>query len=546
MKFSIKQLPALALVATIALSGVCNQANAQTLADAFNLDGISLNQAEKTAPALTAPRAKVAAKAALAAPAAKAPTVAEQFSVNSLLPSISVASQGPKSMTVGKESMYNVTVTNSGATTARGIEVTVSMPTKVQVRDSEPSVGTVREKSPKDGPYQMVWTIPAIAAKSQAKMNVNVTPKSGKAFDMQVRWSVSPSASTAHIDVREPKIAVSLMGPSDLVYGETAKVIATITNPGTGVAENVTFRSVTSANEAKMNPIGDIAPGQKRTVELNIPAKMAGKQSLRTTVLADLGLKAEQVHSYLVRRAKLQVKAIGPKLNYASTPANYAITVRNDGDADAKNVGVDIYLPKGITYVGQVPGVKATKTGLKWMVDVVRAKSERTFEMPCVLSEPGEQRILVDAVDVKQASKASGEVATVVRAVADLKLSVHDAPGPRPVGSETIYEIRVTNRGTKEARKINVAAICSKKLRLTDVSGNASINRETIKFQPIEVLPPGKTAIYQVKAKGVSAGSLPIHVTVDCSSPETQLVAQESTHFFDRGTSTASREANRR
>ena len=294
--------------------------------------------------------------------------------------------------------------------------------------------------------------------------------------------------------------------------------------------------------ELEAQPLS-IAPGARRTVELNIPAKMAGKQSLRATVMADLGLKAEQVHAYLVRRSKLQVNVTGPKLNYASTPANYIVTVENAGDANAKNVAVDIYLPKGINYVGQVPGVKATKTGLKWIADVVPAKGKRTFEMPCVLSQPGEQRILVDAVDAQQASKASGEVATMVRAVADLKLTVHDAPGPRPVGTETIYEIRVTNRGTKEARRINVAAICSKKLRLTDVSGNASINKETIKFQPIEVLPPGKTAIFQVKARGTAAGSLPIHVTVDCTSPDTQLVAQESTHFFDRGSaaSTAKR-----
>ena len=56
---------------------------------------------------------------------------------------------------------------------------------------------------------------------------------------MAVRWSFAPPDATTHVQVQEPKLQMALAGPQDVLYGETKVYTITLSNPGTGDAENV-------------------------------------------------------------------------------------------------------------------------------------------------------------------------------------------------------------------------------------------------------------------------------------------------------------------
>ena len=57
---------------------------------------------------------------------------------------------------------------------------------------------------------------------------------------------------------------------------------------------------------------------------------------------------------------------------------------------------------------------------------------------------------------------------TTVEAIADLKLMVNDPQGPLPVGKEVVYEIVITNRGTREANNIDVGDTVLRRHRTVD------------------------------------------------------------------------------
>ena len=51
---------------------------------------------------------------------------------------------------------------------------------------------------------------------------------------------------------------------------------------------------------------------------------------------------------------------------------------------------------------------------------------------------------------------AATTAVTRVEAMADLRLDVKEPDGPVPVGEEAAYELRVRNRGTKDAQEVEV------------------------------------------------------------------------------------------
>ena len=83
--------------------------------------------------------------------------------------------------------------------------------------------------------------------------------------------------------------------------------------------------------------------------------------------------------------------------------------------------------------------------------------------MKCELAAAGTSQVQLSAAaddDVTAAAQASVRV----EAVANITMDMKDPTGPVPVGDDAVYEIRVRNRGTKEARDVEVFAFFSAEL----------------------------------------------------------------------------------
>jgi uncharacterized repeat protein (TIGR01451 family) len=326
---------------------------------------------------------------------------------------------------------------------------------------------------------------------------LKLVPRDASGFELAATWSVMPGQGHAQIRVLEPKLEMQLSGPPEVQFGDTDFYTITISNPGTGTAENVSV-NLLPINPGEESPgqtsIGSIEPGSRQEIEIELTARQAGSISIRAEAFADGGLRSEAAQDVLVRRAKLDLAVTAPEVKYAGTVATYSIELTNGGDAPAEKVQLAAKLPAGSKYVmGDNGGTHEPDSGtVSWFVGALRPGESRVLEAQCVLAMPGENHLKLTAEAAGDLS-ATDLVTTKVEALADLKLYLNDPKGPLPVGEDVDYEVRIVNRGTKAAEDIKLVVYFSAGLEPLQVDGgNSKIEPGQVVFDSIPTIQAGQ------------------------------------------------------
>ena len=125
-------------------------------------------------------------------------------------------------------------------------------------------------------------------------------------------------------------------------------------------------------------------------------------------------------------------------------------------------------------------------------------------------------------------------MATRIQGAASLVVKLADLDDPVEVGSETAYEITITNEGTASAREVGLTCELPKGLTFLKAEG-ASEHRqqnEVIGFRPIDDLPAGKSLTYRVFVKGTLAGDQRFRCRLASESLKQPLFTEELTKFY--------------
>ena len=101
------------------------------------------------------------------------------------------------------------------------------------------------------------------------------------------------------------------------------------------------------------------------------------------------------------------------------------------------------------------------------------------------------------------------------------------------VGSETTYEIRVSNTGTKAATNVRVAALMPPGMAALNGEGptRASGDATQIVFAPLERLNPREEVIYKVQVQSKQAGDQIVRVQLSADDLPT-VTREESTRVY--------------
>jgi hypothetical protein len=145
---------------------------------------------------------------------------------------------------------------------------------------------------------------------------------------------------------------------------------------------------------------------------------------------------------------------------------------------------------------------------------------------------PGENRI--DAVVKSEGGlEKSASFTTRVEALADLKLTVSDPSGPTALGTNAVYEVHITNRGSKAAERIKIVAQFSEGVEPQEANGGAAdIVPGQVLFHPISRIEPGAELVLKIIAKADKAGNHRFRAELTAGDPDTRLIAEESTYYF--------------
>src|SRR4029079_6747923 len=134
----------------------------------------------------------------------------------------------------------------SGEVAAQDVVVTIRVPEWADVVGSKESSGAAQmppkssnQSANAGAPMQAIqWSLARLEAKSKEQLSLQIVPRQSRPFDLAVQWAFTPITQSAVVQVQEPKLAMNLTGPADVLFGETKVYKMTLSNPGTGDADN--------------------------------------------------------------------------------------------------------------------------------------------------------------------------------------------------------------------------------------------------------------------------------------------------------------------
>jgi len=456
-------------------------------------------------------------------------------------PALGSRIEGPARMTVGRESRYRVVVENLGSVEASGVAATVEIPAWAEVVGSTASSGVVLPPTSAAGKTQiqeLTWRVEQMQPGAIQRLDLQIIPREGRDLPLSVRLAHAPAEGEAVVQVQQPLLHIEITGPADVLYGEAQRYSLSLSNPGTGVAEDVRIELLPPGGDASSlvtHPAGALAPGERKTLELELTAREAGQLRVQASAIAAGGVRAETVKDVLCRKPGLEVDWRGPEEKYAGAIATYYLRVRNPGDAVTPAYQVAVQLPPGADFVGASDGHAVAQGAgeVTWKASGLRPGEEQFMQFQCRFTRAGDNQLRLSAEAGAEGLADEKTITAKVIAMADLELEVADPKGPVAVGEPAAFEIRVRNRGTNAAKGIDVVAYFSDSVEpISADGGEYTVNDGRIAFRTLEELPAGREVVFKISAKAAEAGTRVFRAEVVCPTLDIKLSAEETTKFF--------------
>ena len=205
--------------------------------------------------------------------------------------------------------------------------------------------------------------------------------------------------------------------------------------------------------------VGRLEPNERRELELVLTAVEPGAVRNVLTVRGDANIQIQDEVEVQIIAPELEVAVDGPGRRYLERKASYMVSVNNPGTAPAKDVEVAVFLPQGMQFVkaDKYGEYEQTSHSVHWSLEELPPRRLGNVQFVAMPVEPGEHIVRVEG-KAEQELTASAEHTVSVEGIAAIMFEVFDVKDPIAQGTENVYEIRVTNTGSKAATKVHVTA----------------------------------------------------------------------------------------
>ncbi len=461
-----------------------------------------------------------------------APTPGERSFEGPQQPSIALEKVSPTEIQVGKLATFALYVRNSGQVPAQNVVVTDHVPTGTQLVDAKP-----QPQQGADG--SLVWNLGTMQPGEETQITLQVMPHAEGELGSTAHVSFGAAATSRSISTR-PQLAIEHTAPPKVLIGEALTVGITVSNPGTGPATGVSIEEdvppgLTHVAGSQLEyEVGVLRPGEAKHLELSLRAERAGVVQNRIQVRGEANLAAQHVIQIEVVAPQLQLAVEGPKRRFLERQATYVLQVANPGTAAARDIELAAFLPRGMRFVstdsqGQYD---SSQHSVFWSLAELQPGQAGAVKLALTPIEPGEQKIQLEG-RAALGLTAKGEQMVHVEQAAELVHTVKDLDEVIEVGSETTYEIRVSNTGTKAATNVRIAALMPPGMAAINGEGptRAAGDATQITFAPLERLNPREEVIYKVQAQSRQAGDQIVRVQLSADDLPT-VTREESTRVY--------------
>lgn len=469
-----------------------------------------------------------------ASPAEPAEAEGTSCPVDPPTPVVAIRVRAPASAGVEKEITYRIQVENCSAADAHHVTVRNSLPANARfVRASpEPHV---------KGP-ELVWhlgTLEACACKDITLVLAATGPENIKNC-ARVQFEHGQCVYTR---LARPVLSLHKTGPERASLNDTITFQLTVTNISRVEARNIVLTDELPDGLERVDGRSlhtwewkSLAPGQSHCVEFKVIARKTGQMCNRSVVQAEGAARKEASHCVTVAESRIELRKIGPERAFASHPVTYHLTVTNPNATPLDNVVITETIPDRMTFVSATEGGRFAENQVRWQLGTLLAGERRTVRLVLRSEAPGEVLNTASAAADRVAPVESGWRTIFEKSVTGLTFGVEVEPNPVEVGRSAVYTITVINQGDVPATNVRITATAPEQMTVTDAKGQSERKNKDpreVEFEPVAVLPPRGSLVYEVYVQTLKAGDVRFKVDLTAAElPAGKVTREASTTIY--------------
>jgi uncharacterized repeat protein (TIGR01451 family) len=447
------------------------------------------------------------------------------------VPQLRLRVDGPQAIAVGQKATYTIHATNEGSSDLQGLIVRASTPKGVLIDGIKTMVGAYElDETPEDS--GVLWELDSLAANDSKSLELQIEVLEADQFALNLEWTLAPKPTQMNVQVHQPKLELDLSGPAEVQLGVPEKYRMRIKNPGSAVLPDLTLSLQTETTSQYDSQIGPIAPGSEKIIDVELTFDHPGLFPI-VAAAKDPSGKLQQRQRIDVQVQKIEVKAtwFGPEEFIQGSKADYELVIENSGGIPAANLACSIAIPDGIEMIELPEGVTRQGNELRWSIPKLDPKSQFTLPVRCEMNRSGNHTLAFQARSDQNINLRS-DISTLVEAIADLELVVNEPQAPAPVGARVVYELQVSNRGSKAAEDIRVVAQFSEGIEPLALEGHAGrIVPGQALFDNLPSIGPNQTVTLRVICQASKNGVHRFRAAVQSPSSQEDLLEEGSTRF---------------
>lgn len=443
----------------------------------------------------------------------------------------------PKSVRPQNKFNFNIIVTNNAAYKIDNVTVIEQIPQGFKFIKSTPAP-TARET-------EMKWDLGTMLPNTKRKITVTGIPtKIGTirySGETVLNFKVATDSDFAStINVIEPKLVFKLEAPAKAIIN--SKIPISMVFKNVGQAQVVGAKMVhtlpkgllTYEGKSKIElNIGDLAPGETKPFSLDLKGVKTGPYNTTMTAVAEEGITASASLKLAITKPILVISGNVPKKRFVGKRTPYDITVKNTGDAVARNLVIKLSLPDGVSLQKATEGGQAGAQNVTWNISSLAPNESKSVSAMTIVKKIMVARAVATA-KANAADQVETALTTNVAGIAGLLTTLIDVNDPVPLGQEVTYVITANNTGSLPATNIKVKCVLEDSMEFIKTTGatKGQLNGKVLTFEPLPGLNPQANAKWRVIIKAVKEGDVRFSVFVESDQLLRPVELLESTHFY--------------
>jgi uncharacterized repeat protein (TIGR01451 family) len=449
-------------------------------------------------------------------------------------PSLQLSKRAPEEVRIGRPSTFTLTVKNSGAVTARQVQVIDSVPLGTKFVDAQPPTQP-------DSNGSLVWDLGDLPPGNERAIQVQLIPEQEGEIGSVASVTFAAVAGVRTL-ATQPKLVLKHNVAEQVLLSDQFAVQLQITNEGTGIAEQVTLEAdlpaalKCTAGSQIVADIGDLPPGKSQTIKLPLQAVEAGDANIALRLISEDEVFSNETITTSIASPKLQVAIDGPTRRFIERQARFILKVENTGNAPATNVDLVAQLPKGFRFngTGQKGQYDASRHAVLWSLEELPPGVTADVELDVLPVDIGNQSLIFEAVaDLDQESKMETTVA--VEGLSELSFAIDDDNDPIEVDGETTYTIKVANNGTRADSQVQLSVELPRGATLVgrpEAPVDAQANENQLTFAPLAEMKAKDAVQYRFTVRWAEAGLQVLRARVTSQNRSVPVLKEEATEVY--------------